>query len=173
MIGDVIAVADTVARNPAQTVTEEETTDRGMTDQETTDLEMTDRETTDKEMIEVGETEVTEEETLIDGEIEMTETKDVMRETVMIEKGMTEIRIMKKTKEKILAKTLSGDQKIEETDKVIAAGESQIDTMIKEIRKIMKKEMIKEILNVRDHVKEAQFQTKKGIRDLVDKAFIT
>jgi hypothetical protein len=154
MTEGVIVAVDTAAPNPAQTVI--------------------DAETTAQEMIEADKIEAAVEEMMIGEETEMIETKDAMTEIVMIEDGMTgiEIEITTKIEETILAKTLNIDRRIEETDKAIAAGESLIDTMIRDAREIMTKETMKETINVRDHVKEAQFMTRKGIRDLVDKAFI-
>lgn len=154
MTGDAIAAVDTAAPNPAQTVI--------------------DVETTAQEMTEADKIEAAVEEMMIGEETETIETKDVMTEIVMIEEGMTgiEIETTKKIEETILAKTLNIDRRIEEIDKAIVAGGNQIDTMIRDAREIMTKETMKETINVRDHVKEAQFMTRKGIRDLVDKAFV-
>lgn len=151
MTGDAIAAVDTAAPNPAQTMIDAETTAQGMT--------------------EADKIEAAVEEMMIDEETEMIETKGAMTEIVMIEDGMTgiEIETTKKIEETILAKTLNIDRRIEEIDKAIVAGENLIDTMIRDAREIMTKETMKETTNVRDHVKEAQFKTRKGIRDLVDK----
>ena len=151
MTGDAIAAVDTAAPNPAQTVIDAETTAQGMT--------------------EADKIEAAVEEMMIGEETETIETKDAMTEIVMIEDEMTgiEIETMKKIEETILAKTLNIDRRIEEIDKAIVAGGNQIDTMIRDAREIMTKETMKETINVRDHVKEAQFTTRKGIRDLVDK----
>lgn len=151
MTGDAIAAVDTAAPSPAQTVIDAETTAQGMT--------------------EADKIEAAVEEMMIGEETEMIETKGAMTEIVMIEDEMTGIEIETTTKieETILAKTLNIDRRIEETDKAIVAGENLIDTMIRDAREIMTKETMKETINVRDHVKEAQFTTRKGIRDLVDK----
>lgn len=151
MTGDAIAAVDTAAPNPAQTMIDAETTAQGMT--------------------EADKIEAAVEEMMIDEETEMIETKGAMTEIVMIEDGMTgiEIETTKKIEETILAKTLNIDRRIEEIDKAIVAGENLIDTMIRDAREIMTIETTKETINVRDHVKEAQFTTRKGIRDLVDK----
>lgn len=151
MTGDAIAAVDTAAPNPAQTMIDAETTAQGMT--------------------EADKIEAAVEEMMIGEETEMIETKGAMTEIVMIEDGMTgiEIETTKKIEETILAKTLNIDRRIEEIDKAIVAGENLIDTMIRDAREIMTIETTKETINVRDHVKEAQFTTRKGIRDLVDK----
>lgn len=151
MTGDAIAAVDTAAPNPAQTAIDAETTAQGMT--------------------EADKIEAAVEEMMIGEETEMIETKGAMTEIVMIEDGMTgiEIETTKKIEETILAKTLNIDRRIEEIDKAIVAGENLIDTMIRDAREIMTIETTKETINVRDHVKEAQFTTRKGIKDLVDK----